>query len=115
MGLVLVRRIFHALTIAVVEAATATAYDRIETAEKAIRRFFKRLGGPKGLAVCYDRGGCTIRCADLRRRFQFTPTHASWLNQVEIFFSILHERLLKHGAFTSEQSRAERILVFIEI
>ena len=27
---------------------------RIETTEKAIRRFFERLGGPGGLAVCYE-------------------------------------------------------------
>ena len=49
-----------------------------------------------------------------RWRFQFTPTHASWLNQVEIFFSILHKRLLKHGAFTSEQDLAQQMLAFIE-
>jgi transposase len=29
---------------------------RIETAEKAIRRFIDRLGGPQGLAVCYEAG-----------------------------------------------------------
>lgn len=49
-----------------------------------------------------------------RWRFQFTPTHASWLNQVEIFFSILHKRLLKHGAFTSEEDLAKQLLAFIE-
>jgi transposase len=49
-----------------------------------------------------------------RWSFQFTPNHASWLNQVEIFFSILHRRLLKHGAFTSEGDLAEQMLAFIE-
>jgi len=49
-----------------------------------------------------------------RWSFQFTPTHASWLNQVEIFFSILWRRLLKHGIFTSEQDLAEQMLAFIE-
>src|SRR5664280_2558348 len=49
-----------------------------------------------------------------RWSFQFTPTHASWLNQVEIFFSILHRRLLKHGTFTSEDDLAEQMLAFIE-
>ena len=49
-----------------------------------------------------------------RWRFQFTPTHASWLNQVEIFFSILVRRLLKHGIFTSEQDLAEQMLAYIE-
>jgi transposase len=29
---------------------------RIETTEKAIRRFIDRLGGPQGLAVCYEAG-----------------------------------------------------------
>jgi transposase len=49
-----------------------------------------------------------------RWRFQFTPTHASWLNQIEIFFSILWRRLLKHGIFTSEQDLAEQMLAYIE-
>ena len=39
---------------------------------------------------------------------RFTPTHASWLNQVEICFSILYRRLLKHGIFTSESDLAEQ-------
>ena len=49
-----------------------------------------------------------------RCRFQFSPTHASWLNQIEIFFSILWRRLLKHGIFTSEPDLAEQMLAFIE-
>jgi transposase len=49
-----------------------------------------------------------------RWSFQFTPTHASWLNQIEIVFSILYRRLLKHGIFTSEQDLAEQMLAFIE-
>ena len=49
-----------------------------------------------------------------RWSFQFTPTHASWLNQVEIFFSILWRRLLKNGIFTSEQDLAEQMLAFVE-
>jgi len=49
-----------------------------------------------------------------RWRFQFTPTHASWLNQVEIFFSILARRLLRHGAFDSEEDLAEQMLCFVE-
>jgi transposase len=32
------------------------AVSRIETTEKAIRRFIDRLGGPEGLAVCYEAG-----------------------------------------------------------
>jgi len=47
-------------------------------------------------------------------RFQFTPTHASWLNQVEIFFSIIARKLLKHGAFESEDDLANQMLCFVE-
>jgi transposase len=49
-----------------------------------------------------------------RWSFQFTPTHASWLNQIEIFFSILYRRLLKNGIFTSEADLAQQMLAFVE-
>lgn len=44
----------------------------------------------------------------------FTPTHASWLNQVELFFSILERRLLRRGEFDSVEHLAERIIAFIK-
>jgi transposase len=43
----------------------------------------------------------------------YTPTHASWLNQVELFFSILQRRLLKRGEFASTDDLADRIIAFI--
>jgi transposase len=43
-----------------------------------------------------------------------TPTHASWLNQVELFFSILTRGLLRHGEFDSVDDLAAKILAFIE-
>ena len=49
-----------------------------------------------------------------RWRFVFTPKHASWLNQVECFFSILARRLLRHGAFTSPEDLAAQMLAFVE-
>jgi transposase len=42
-----------------------------------------------------------------------TPTHASWLNQVELFFSILERRMLRHGEFDSVDDLATRIITFI--
>jgi transposase len=42
-----------------------------------------------------------------------TPTHASWLNQVELFFSILTRGLLRHGEFDSVEELGARILAFI--
>ncbi|MGH8923847.1 MAG: IS630 family transposase [Acidimicrobiia bacterium] len=48
-------------------------------------------------------------------RFQIhhTPTHASWLNQVELFFSILGRRLLRRGEFGSVTELVEKISAFI--
>jgi transposase len=43
-----------------------------------------------------------------------TPTHASWLNQVELFLSILSRRLLRHGEFDSVDDLAAKVIAFIE-
>jgi transposase len=42
-----------------------------------------------------------------------TPTHASWLNQVELFFSILQRRLLRYGEFASVDDLAAKVIAFI--
>jgi transposase len=49
-----------------------------------------------------------------RIRFLYTPKHSSWLNQIELWFSILVRRLLRRGSFGSTQELRERILAFIE-
>jgi transposase len=52
---------------------------------------------------------------DLHRiRFVYTPRHCSWLNQVEIWFSLLARRLLKRSSFTSLEDLRRRTLEFIE-
>jgi transposase len=46
-------------------------------------------------------------------QFHFTPTHASWLNQVEIWFSILAGKSLKDATFKSVPQLREHIDTFI--
>jgi transposase len=46
--------------------------------------------------------------------FHYTPKHASWMNQIEIWFSILVRKLLKHGVFTSVADLKAKVLAFIE-
>jgi transposase len=46
--------------------------------------------------------------------FHYTPKHASWMNQVEIWFSILVRKLLKRGNFTSVEDLKAKVLAFIE-
>ena len=48
-----------------------------------------------------------------RVHLHFTPTHASWLNQVELFFSILERRLLRRSEFSSVDHLARRVIAFI--
>lgn len=48
-----------------------------------------------------------------RIRFVYTLKHCSWLNQVELWFSILARRLLARGSFASVEALRERLLAFI--
>jgi transposase len=43
----------------------------------------------------------------------YTPSHASWLNQVELFFSVLARRLLKRGEFASVEDLVGKVMAFI--
>lgn len=45
--------------------------------------------------------------------FHYTPKHSSWLNQVEIWFSILVRKLLRRASFLSKDHLKTRILEFI--
>jgi hypothetical protein len=49
-----------------------------------------------------------------RVRFVYTPKHSSWLNQIEIWFSILARKLLKRSSFSSLEDLKQRILRFID-
>ena len=49
-----------------------------------------------------------------RLHYVYTPKHSSWLNQIEIWFSILVRRLLKRASFTSTDDLRQRILAFID-
>jgi transposase len=49
-----------------------------------------------------------------RIRFVYTPKHCSWLNQIEIWFSVLVRKLLKRSSFSSLEDLRERMLRFID-
>lgn len=48
-----------------------------------------------------------------RFRFVYTPIHASWVNQVEIWFSILSRRVLRYGSFASATELTKAVRAFI--
>jgi transposase len=55
-----------------------------------------------------------LECKEHRITFQFTPRHASWLNPIEKWFSVLGRRLLRRGSFRSLEELAKRVGEFIE-
>ena len=49
-----------------------------------------------------------------RLHLTFTPTHASWLNQIEIWFGILTRKVIRRGIFKSREELVERLMNFIQ-
>jgi hypothetical protein len=45
--------------------------------------------------------------------FHYTPKHSSWLNQIEIWLSILMRKVLKRGSFVSVEELEAKVLAFI--
>jgi len=93
----------------------------IHQSETLVRFVAEQCGITDDLGVKEKRGivqSMASRAAflsDPRHRIQFVyiPKHTSWLNQVEIWFSILVRRLLKRASFTSTEELKARILAFI--
>ena len=49
-----------------------------------------------------------------RFHFHYTPLHASWVNQIECWFSILQRRVIRHNSFDSLEALDEALLTFID-
>lgn len=49
-----------------------------------------------------------------RIRFQFTPKHCSWMNQIENWFGCLQRRVIKHGQFKSTLDIEQKVDAFIQ-
>lgn len=46
--------------------------------------------------------------------FHYTPTHGSWLNQIELWFAILARRVLRYGSFDTPDKLEHAITAFVE-
>ena len=55
-----------------------------------------------------------LRDSSHKMVFHFTPKHASWLNQIEIWFSILVKKVIRRGNFFSKEDLRQKLLRFID-
>jgi transposase len=95
---------------------------------KDLLGFMKRLAKqyPKGdVHIVWDNlnihhEGRDARWTEFNKRhggrfyFHYTPIHASWVNQVELFFSRVQRRVLRYGSFESVAELAGEVLGYID-
>lgn len=89
--------------------------------EILVRWVAEEIGDTTNLGVMSKSGALASRksrteylsAAEHRIRFAYTPRHASWVNQVELWFGVLSRRFLRRQSFPSLDDLRSRLMAFI--
>ena len=70
--------------------------------------------GESGILASMTSRACFLSEPSHKVVFPSTPNHSSWLNQIEIWLSILVRKLLERGSFTSVEDLQAKVFAFID-
>jgi transposase len=97
--------------------------DQLNThkSETLVRLMAKTLGdeqelgekGKSGILKSMETRAAYLSEKSHRIRFVYTPKHTSWLNPIEVWFSILDKHVLRRGNFPSKENLAAKIQRYI--
>jgi hypothetical protein len=97
--------------------------DQLNThkSESLVRLVAQQLGndqelgkkGKSGILTSMETRAAYLSDHAHRIRFVYTPKHTSWLNPIEVWFSILDKHILRRGNFTSKQDLGAKIQRYI--
>ena len=82
--------------------------------DAAIDQSLLGVKGQEGILQNQPTRAAFLRDPTHRIRFCYTPKHASWVNQIEIWFGILMRKVIRRGNFASLADLEQKLLAFID-
>jgi hypothetical protein len=70
--------------------------------------------GQEGILLNQETRTAFLSDSTHRIRFCYTPKHASWINQIEIWFGILVRKVIRRGNFASLAELEQKLLAFVD-